>query len=185
MDLSILDEGYLQQFEDYKKHFPIGIYGPFSNPHLQMLKSLKTALVDEKYNARISLDIGESDPQREEENRDDYNGRMSDRLVNESMIHILLLFVEGEGEHSVNESALFELSALFERKRNDSILILGEKTVEMNAFLQRRGIFWSRRRMFNYSQLTNFESVEDVVEVSASFCYVSILRYYKTLGYNE
>jgi hypothetical protein len=89
-----------KQLENLKKRTKIGIFGSFSGNRKSELLSLKKFLCDNGYYAQISEDLDKR-PQKERKNKDPTCDRkLSEKLIQESDIHIFVLPREHEGEPS-------------------------------------------------------------------------------------
>lgn len=97
-----------RRLQRLKASMPIGIFGSFLR--LEALTALRDHLTASGYHARLSTDLGSEmasapDP-------DIYNLAQSMRLVQESAVHIFLLFAPRDGESEVNQSAVLEIAEL-------------------------------------------------------------------------
>ena len=80
-----------QQLENCKKQTRIGIFGSFHGPRKAALVALKKYLLENGYNARISEDLDKR-PEKDRKKIDPtYDRRLSEKLLQESDIHIFVL----------------------------------------------------------------------------------------------
>ncbi len=85
-----------RQFDRLKKNTPVGIFGSFYGSRKTDLRALQQFLLKDGYFPRLSEDLEEEpgndikDPVR--------NRKLSERLIDESDIHIFILVRETEGD---------------------------------------------------------------------------------------
>jgi hypothetical protein len=88
------------QLENCKKRTKIGIFGSFHGPRKAALHALKKFLNDNGYNAQISEDLDKR-PEKDKKKIDPiYDRKLSEKLLEESDIHIFVLAREHEDEPS-------------------------------------------------------------------------------------
>jgi hypothetical protein len=100
----------IAEFEALKRDIRIGIFGSYLGNHLTDLNLLQIFLKDNGYiNTKLARDLEEDEPRGLHENEFTYAQRISDKLVDESYVHIFILFKENDGEHGINQSVLGEI----------------------------------------------------------------------------
>ena len=104
------------------RSIPIGIFGSFAPRNRSILEKIQNRLREDGYSASISLDLDLEHPCRDNENSDSYNLRSSHVLLDQSLIHLFVFFVEEDSEHSINQSASMEFERLCEQKRTQNTL---------------------------------------------------------------
>jgi len=163
--------------EDVKKRITIGIIGSFRRPHLEMLK--KHLCEKEGFDARLSYDLQEQNPQQPDEEDSAYNVRMSERLINESQVYIVYFFKEEEKEHGINDSATYELGYLRAKRTSPPYtgrhaLILCENGYDArNIGAMRAGIRSKTRDEWDWY---DFEDPDDSISLATQFCYGCMLN---------
>lgn len=134
----------------------IGIFGSFEEKRKIRLNKIKNFLLKHQFDAKISSDFECSNPKKQTEDIDTYNGRMSDLLLNRSEIHIFIFFYELDGEHNLNSSTYRE------------IVSLGKKPVlaifEEGALNQQKTLFHRDLKNLKWTPFTssNFKKINDV-----------------------
>ncbi len=98
----------IRRLQSLKASTPIGIFGSFHR--LETLTALRDHLNASGYYARLSTDLGSG--MASSPDPDVYNFDQSTRLVEESAVHIFLLFAPRPGESEVNQSAVLEIGEL-------------------------------------------------------------------------
>lgn len=174
--------GYTERF---KSVLPIGLFGSFIR--ITFLESLKNHLINnEGFNAKVSYDLRLKYPQYHDEIPSAYDFRLSEKLLEESRIHIIFFFKEEKGEEGINNSATMELGMLYAfHQGRDQIgrysLILCESGYDnKNIGGMRKGIRPHTDREWRWH---DFDTYEECQMHSTQFCYDCILDYYLRMIY--
>ena len=128
----------------------VSIYGAFTGGRYKKLEDLRNCLRDEGYNAILSTDLEELYPRREDETEDEYNLRISEKLMEVGDVHIFVFFkskidlllklkedpnidVERlleyvKKEINLNMSPAIELKTIYDMYLDDCIVIFYEES---------------------------------------------------------
>lgn len=161
-----------------KGALPIGLFGSFRRPFLELLK--RHFIEKEGFKARISYDLRTKYPKPPEQYQSAYDVFLSERLLEESRIHIVIFFKEEGGEDGINDSATMELGMLrthhkYRSKIGQYSLILCESGYDnRNIGGMRRGI---RPYTNKEWQWHDFDTYEEAKLHATQFGYDCILDY--------
>lgn len=122
----------LLNFETFRHNVPIGIYGSFFGQRKDDLIKLRDHLKQHGFNARISEDLDHRDPAESEVRNNTIDRELSEKLINDSKIHIFVLPLRREDEPStLIQSVSMEMEKLitlieYGHKSNQHCIILIE-----------------------------------------------------------
>lgn len=149
----------LIQFERKKRRIVIGLFGSFKRDELRQLRS---ALLSENYNVKISSDLESEISKKPGMSDDDYNYELSIALIDRCDIHIFLFQKERQGEHNINQSASMELQYLATTKNNENVLVL----LESGYLRQTGGVFKGLKARtkgkWRWSSHRDFKNLKDI-----------------------
>ncbi|MBN2733862.1 MAG: hypothetical protein JXQ82_03270 [Methanomicrobiaceae archaeon] len=154
-----------------KKSVQIGIFGSFQR--IEQLKLCKEYLFSKGYiHTRLSLDLEDKYSPKAGESRDEYNLKISEKLIETSDIHIIYFFKNCETDKvPVNESAVQEYRIMSDKSSPDKILVLIEEKTSFSGLT--RGLI---SRNDGYVTHMNFKSVDETFRPVSNHCLKCIIK---------
>jgi len=157
-----------------KQKTRIGIFGSFFEGHKKELTDLQHHLHDTLgYNARISenleIDFPRSDPDKSVQ-----DFKLSEHLINESDIHILVFpFPKDTDPHHLNQSATMEYTMIRDRKK-PFVAVLVQKGLQDDMWSSFGGVMKGSLKIdaagFEY-EIIEYDKIEETYSELTMICY--------------
>jgi hypothetical protein len=170
-----------KHLEHLKHTTPIGIFGSFHASRKQELLSLKEYLLDAGYHPRISEDL-DMRHGMERDRRDPVLDRvLSERLIDESDIHIFVLVHERENEPgNLIQSVSMELERLYTleecgRKSAGYVAVYAETGLVGTMGSVCEGLLLTKKDDWHVQE---FDDLQDIFRSARQFCMNCILDRY-------
>lgn len=167
----------LERFRSLKAQTPIGIYGSFYEDRKKDLIRLRDNLQGHGYNARISEDLDGGSGGIGGIKQSVWDRELSERLINESDVHIFVVPRRREGESdTLIQSVSMELERLNTlvecgNKKNQQIAVYYESGL---MDLKKWGVGAVFRGLIDRPQswtVGEFERIDDILPQARSFCF--------------